>query len=178
MSILTRNEILRQIEKGSIVIDPFDPNNVGPNSIDLHLGSRLYKYDREVLDAENPTKLIEVLHYGLKPCWLLKPGVLYLGSTLEYTETHDFVPYIDGRSSLGRLGVFAHITAGRGDIGFVGRWTVEISVVQPIILYPRKRYFQITYHTVEGNITGNKARYQGRYQGDMDPMPSKINSKD
>lgn len=179
MGILSRSEILKRVEQGSIVIEPFDPELVGPNSVDLHLGDKLYRYpvyDFESwelrLDPRRVPKLEEVqfckdyvIGEGVEEAsiefWELEPGVVYLGFTKEHTETKAYVPYLDGRSSLGRLGVFAHVTAGRGDVGFCGRWTVEIVVTQPVKLYPGGRYFQITYHTIEGDVTPYKGRYQG-----------------
>lgn len=184
--ILTGPQILKMMEEGHIQIDPFDPAHVGPNSVDLHLGDDLFVYGRsddlhglraEVGIPSNPRpldpKLLPPLVHVPKMSdgrWLLSPGHLYLGSTKEWTKTDNFVPVIDGRSSLGRLGVFAHITAGRGDDGFKGRWTVEIAVVEPVLLEPGGRYFQITYHS----IVGPRKPYRGRYQGDDRPMGSKI----
>lgn len=183
--ILTGPEIRKQIQKGAIRIDPFDDALIGPNSVDLHLGDSLWVYrlastvsplsGRTVyhpIDSKAPPP-IEELPTLPQGGWLLLPGCLYLGSTLEFTETWGFVPYLDGRSSLGRLGVFAHITAGRGDNGFCGRWTVELAVVQPVILYPRERYFQMTFHTV----IGDSAFYTGRYQGDSAPVASRIHEQ-
>ena len=187
MAILTGPEILRQIAAGRIVIDPFDAAAVNPNSVDLRLGDRLLVYDPARLPfrvershgwhdassscyldaaAENPTREL-----AIPPCGLvLQPGTLYLASTLEYTETHGFVPYIDGKSSLGRLGVSVHVTAGRGDVGFCGRWTLELTCVHPVRIYAGRRIAQITYHTVEGEV----AEYRGRYQGDRGPAASRL----
>ncbi len=162
--ILTGPEIEENIRKGTIVITPLDTRFIGPNSVDLHLDdgpAGLVTYDTSisVLDPDDLPPLVPVCldHSGR---WLLHPGRLYLGVTREWTETIGFVPYIDGRSSLGRLGVTAHQTAGRGDDGFEGRWTLELSVVQPVLLRPGGRYFQITYHTV----VGERRPYKGRYQ--------------
>lgn len=175
--ILTGTQIKNEMESGRIVIRPGDDLNIGPNSVDVRLGEKLYVYNlcdypylgRYILDSKNVPPLQELPKYN--EGWLLKPGELYLGSTLEYTETHGFVPYLDGRSSLGRLGVFAHVTAGRGDDGFCGHWTVEIVVARPVVIYPRERYFQITYH----EIRGERTPYAGRYQGDTSAAGSKIN---
>lgn len=79
---------------------------------------------------------------------ILQPGILYLGRTMEYTETHKFVPMLEGRSSVGRLGIQIHSTAGFGDIGFCGYWTLEISCVQPVRIYPGVEICQIYYHTI------------------------------
>ena len=189
MSVLTGPEIVRQMRAGNIVIDPFDPKNVGPNSVDLHLGDTLLTYDLSgvppinlpcagyvhgedvrAIDAKNPppTVMVPKLKDG---GWLLRPGVIYLGASKEWTETRGLVAYIDGRSSLGRLGVSCHVTAGRGDVGFCGCWTVEIFAVQPTVIYPGGRYFQVTFHEVEGE----RLEYTGRYQGDRGPAASRIN---
>lgn len=188
--ILTGPQILKMMEEGFIQIDPFDLSHVGPNSVDLHLGDELFTYGRSngLLDLGTEFGFLPSMRGHRDPLdpkllpalvrvpkrsdgrWLLSPGRLYLGATKEWTKTNNFVPVIDGRSSLGRLGVFAHITAGRGDDGFEGRWTVEIAVVEPVLLEPGGRYFQITYHS----IVGERKPYEGRYQGDDRPMGSKI----
>lgn len=192
MAILTGPEIKRQIGKGNIVIDPFDPKLVGPNSVDLHLGDKLLVYaDRRyrkcivdpippyphayAIDSRDPPETVEVPLLRAD-AWLLVPGRVYLGSTREYTETRGFVPYVDGRSSLGRLGVFCHVTAGRGDNGFKGEWTLELVVVEPIVLYQGQRIAQLTFHTVEGPqvLYGATNNTSGRYQGDRGPQPVKI----
>lgn len=177
--ILTGREIRKEMQAGKIVIRPDDDLRIGPNSVDVRLGDKLYIYNivdypyvgQYILDSRNVPPLRELPKYN--EGWLLKPGELYLGSTLEYTETHGFVPYLDGRSSLGRLGVFAHVTAGRGDDGFCGHWTVEIVAARPVVIYPRERYFQITYH----EIRGERDPYNGRYQGDSRAVGSRINQK-
>lgn len=190
--VLTGPEISRQVGLGNIVIEPFDESLVGPNSVDLHLGPELLVYGssesmnstpadtlyanvrwgRSIDDPLDPERLQPLLPVVPRSDgrWLLVPGRLYIGSTLERTETHGFLPVIDGRSSLGRLGVFAHVTAGRGDDGFCGRWTVEICVVEPVLLRPGGRYFQTTFHT----LRGRRRPYAGRYQGDLGPVGSRI----
>jgi len=187
--VLTGPEISRQQALGNIVIEPFDRSRIGPNSVDLHLGHELLVYGardhtpidavepgarwtRPLDDALDPEALQPLLPVPLRSDgrWLLHPGRLYIGSTLEYTETHGFLPVIDGRSSLGRLGVFAHVTAGRGDDGYCGRWTVEICVVEPVLLRPGGRYFQTTFHT----LRGRRRPYAGRYQGDLGPVGSRL----
>jgi dCTP deaminase len=103
---------------------------------------------------------------------ILAPGILYLASTVEYTETHQHVPYCDGKSSVGRLGIFIHVTAGRGDVGFAGHFTLEISVVQPVRVYASMPIGQLTYHVVAGHVA---QRYQTKrgasYLDGRDPMP-------
>ena len=100
------------------------------------------------------------------------PGILYLASTIEYTETHRHVPYLDGQSSVGRLGIAIHATAGRGDVGFCGHWTLEISVVQPVRVYAGMPIGQLTYHTVEGEVARVYTRKPDpHYVDGRNPMP-------
>jgi dCTP deaminase len=161
--ILSGLEIARLAAVGEeIIIKPFDASRVGPNSYDLRLNDVLEVYDLPeggVLDlrAQNPTSKIIIPEEG----FVLQPGRLYLGSTVEYTETHGYVPMLEGRSSLGRLGVSIHVTAGFGDVGFSGFWTLEIHCLHPVRIYPFRRVCQIYYHKIQGDY----APYQGKYQG-------------
>lgn len=170
--VLSGNEIERMIERGNIVIDPLDRRFIGPNSVDLHMGDQLYRYNRKPGEPLDPRRLPPLMEIERTESggWIIEPGTIYIGSTMEYTETHGLVPYLDGRSSLGRLGVFCHATAGRGDDGFTGRWTLEISAIEPVVLHPGGRYFQITYLT----LRGERRPYVGRYQGDSGPVGSRI----
>lgn len=156
--ILSGKEIVRRLGKG-IVIDPFRPENVNPNSYNLRLHNELYVYRGGRLDmkAEGELKKVTIPESGL----VLKPGRLYLGRTLEYTKTEDYVPMLEGRSSIGRLGMFVHVSAGFGDIGFAGYWTLEIFCVHPLKIYPNVAVCQIYYHTIEG---GHDSYARGKYQ--------------
>ena len=154
--ILTGQEILRRFTK-DILITPFDPKKLNPNSYNLTLFPELKIYTNQIIDPKNlKTIPIEIPKHGL----VLQPNILYLGSTNEYTETYNLVPKIDGRSSIGRLGISVHVTAGFGDIGFKGKWTLEIFVIQPVIIYPDMEICQISYYIPYGDITN----YDGRYQ--------------
>ena len=155
--ILSDTSILAAMEDGEIVIDPFEPKNLGGNSYDVRLSEHLLTYesrhwigDQQCLDVsiENPTSERTIGWEGM----VMWPGVLYLASTVEYTETHKHVPYLDGRSSAGRLGISIHSTAGRGDVGFCGHWTLEITVVHPVRVYAGMRIGQLTFHTVDGEV--------------------------
>ena len=160
---------MRQIKKGKIKIEPFNEKNLNPNSYNITLNNELLVYDCDVLDVkkENPTKKIIIPEEGL----VLEPGKLYLGRTNEYTETYDLVPCIDGRSSIGRLGLYIHVTAGFGDVGFKGTWTLEIQCIQPIRIYPNIRIGQIYYQHAQGK----KTNYNGKYMGQIDVQKSKMN---
>ena len=131
--ILTDQQIKIAIQKGEIVIDPYNPDSLGTNSYDVHLGKTLATYDSRVLDAKthNTITTFEIPEDG----FVLEPGTLYLGVTEEYTETHATVPFLEGKSSIGRLGIDIHATAGKGDVGFCNTWTLEISCVQPVRIY-------------------------------------------
>jgi dCTP deaminase len=145
--ILSGKEIKKRLNT-DIILDPFNENQIGPNSYNLRLHNRLLVYKEPVLDMKkkNAAEEIEIPQEGLT----LKPGTLYLGRTAEYTKTNNLVPMLEGRSSIGRLGLFVHITAGFGDVGFAGYWTLEIFCVQPIKIYPNVEICQIYYHTIEG----------------------------
>lgn len=148
--ILTDTEILKEIEKGTILIEPYDPSCLGTNSYDVHLGKHLAVYTDEVLDAKkhNPIRHFEIPAEG----FVLQPGELYLGVTHEYTETHAHVPFLEGKSSTGRLGIDIHATAGKGDVGFCNTWTLEISVSRPVRVYPQMPIGQLIYFLVEGEV--------------------------
>jgi dCTP deaminase len=128
--ILSDKRILEEIEKGTIKIEPYDRTCLGSNSYDVHLGKHLATYIDPVLDAK---KHNTITHFEIPAeGFVLQPGELYLGVTEEYTETHDHVPFLEGKSSTGRLGIDIHATAGKGDVGFCGNWTLEISVKLPV----------------------------------------------
>ena len=156
--ILSGREIRRNLGD-RIVIDPFDQSRLNPNSYNLTLHDQLRVYRNRELDmrVENLSDELMIPSQGL----LLEPQTLYLGRTVEYTETSGFVPMLEGRSSIGRLGLFVHITAGFGDIGFKGFWTLEIFCVQPIRIYAGVQICQIFYHSIEGDYdTYSSGKYQ------------------
>ena len=148
--ILTDKKILESIEAGAIVIEPFNKDCLGTNSYDVHLGKTLAVYRSRELDARKHNE-IDYFEIG-KEGFLLQPGVLYLGVTEEYTETHNSVPFLEGKSSIGRLGIDIHATAGKGDVGFCNTWTLEISCVMPVRVYAGMPIGQLIYFTVEGEI--------------------------
>lgn len=164
--ILTGHEIKQQLNK-NIVIEPFDEKYLNPNGYDLRLHDELLVYEEIVLDMQRPNRL---RRYTIpEEGFVLNPNQLYLGRTLERTETHNLVPMIEGRSSVSRLGLFVNCTAGFGDIGFSGYWTLEIFAVQPVRIYPGIPICQMFYHTVEGDITEYASR---KYQNNDDIQPS------
>jgi len=148
--ILTDKQILDAISKGDIIIEPFNRAALGTNSYDVHLGKHLATYEDEVLDAKSHNK---VKHFEIgEEGFVLQPGTLYLGVTEEYTETHSCVPFLEGKSSIGRLGIDIHATAGKGDVGFCNTWTLEISCVQPVRVYAGMPIGQLIYFTINGEV--------------------------
>ena len=171
--ILTDKTINDEIIEGNIVIEPFNPNNLGTNSYDLTLSNSLVFYTELVLDSRKKNSSIPLVipDEGL----VLQPGIVYLASTVEYTETLRHVPILMGKSSLGRLGLFVHVTAGFGDVGFKGHWTLELVCVQPLKIYAGMKIAQLTYQDISEmpNISYDKkldAKYSN--QG-KDPVASK-----
>ena len=156
--ILSGLEIKKQLGK-DIAIEPYDEKCLNPNSYNLRLHNELMVYEDKILDMkkQNLAKSIIIPEDGL----VLEPGRLYLGRTLEYTKTETYVPMLEGRSSVGRLGLFVHVTAGFGDVGFSGYWTLEISCIQPIRIYPGVEICQIYYHSIEGEY---EKYCKGKYQ--------------
>ena len=164
--ILSGKEIQRHMGK-DIVIRPFDPKRLNPNSYNLSLHNELLVYENRLLDMKvpNPVKTLTIPESGL----VLEPDKLYLGRTNEFTQTDRFVPMLEGRSSVGRLGLFIHVTAGFGDVGFAGYWTLDIFCVQPIRIYPNVEICQIYYHDIQGDYD----LYQsGKYQNNTGIQPS------
>ena len=148
--ILSDTRILEEIEKKTIVIEPYNRECLGSNSYDVHLGKWLATYKEHILDAKkhNMIDYFEIPEEG----FVLYPHIFYLGVTEEYTETHAHVPFLEGKSSTGRLGIDIHATAGKGDVGFCGNWTLEISVKQPVKIYKSMPIGQLIYFPVDGEI--------------------------
>ena len=150
-----------------IVIEPFSENQLNPNSYNLRLHDELLVYEERTLDMkkENRAKKMIIPTDGL----VLEPGILYLARTVEYTRTACYVPMLEGRSSIGRLGLFVHVTAGFGDVGFAGYWTLEMFCVQPIRIYADVEVCQVYYHTIEGEYETYSG---GKYQNNQGIQPS------
>jgi dCTP deaminase len=148
--ILSDTKIRAAMREGKIVIRPFRPDCLGTNSYDVHLGPYLSVYRSAALDARraNPVKEVRIPREG----YVLVPGQLYLGVTEEYTETHGFVPFLEGKSSVGRLGIDIHSTAGKGDEGFCNYWTLEMSVKLPVRVYARMPVGQLIYFEISGPV--------------------------
>jgi dCTP deaminase len=167
--ILSDKKILEGIEKGEIVIEPYRPDCLGTNSYDVHLGKWLATYRDAVLDARLHN---EIVHFEIpEEGFVLRPGELYLGVTEEYTETHATVPFLEGKSSVGRLGIDIHATAGKGDVGFCNTWTLEISVSKPVRVYAGMPIGQLIYFRVEGDILNYYNRKPGAKYNERSVRP-------
>jgi len=176
MAILSGPEILKAVECGHIEVDPFNAAHINPVSLDLTLGSGVAVYDNVVNPRRNGSKeedgsLFDVRYGGLldmsRECsvsrfeigpggFIVRPGILYLMHTAERVLAHKHVPIIDGKSSIGRLGVKIHETAGFGDPGFDGQYTLEVTAVQPVRVYAGTRFCQIRFHEIQGDIRSYK----------------------
>lgn len=183
----TRGDLCTSMDQ--IHISPYDPNLVGPNSVDLRLGNKLLVYEGVVkrfdeggtldhpvytdhsykLDMEKKNKTFElpIPKEGI----ILRPGILYLGTTIECIGSNIVVPIVEGRSSVGRLGLHVHVTAGFCDLGFKGQITLEIHVIHPIRVYAGIPICQAYFLTPRGKIELYKGRYRDQTTG---PVASRI----
>lgn len=177
MSILSGNAIRAAVEKGEIQITPFDEALLNPASVDLRLGETFVRYRRIANDIgeERPLdsrKENPIWTNGIGPSgYDLEPGELYLMHTAERVATKRFVPVLDGKSSIGRLGIWTHVSAGFGDPGFDGQWTLEVVVTRRVRVYAGMKFAQMRFHTIEGQLS----LYAGNYQGETSwgPVPSR-----
>jgi len=156
--ILTKDGILQAIETGDIQIKPFNIEQVNPNSYDVTIAPKLAVYTDLILDCKKKNSSIEIVIPDSG--YILQPGRVYIGHTNEYTETRNLVPTLFGKSSLGRLGLHIHITAGLGDVGFCGQWVLELVATQPLKIYPNMKIAQLVYNEVSGNAD---TKYNGKY---------------
>ena len=166
--ILTGKEIRKRLGD-DILIHPYTDDQLNPNSYNLRISNELLIYKADVLDTKvnNETEIIKIPDEGL----ILEPGQLYLARTLEYTETRNLVPMIIGRSSIGRLGITVHLTSGFGDIGFCGYWTLQLTCIKKVRIYPNMKICQIFYHEILGEHDDYSST---KYQMSNRIMPSHI----
>lgn len=168
--ILSGLKIAEEVKDGRIYISDFDEKRLNPNSYNLRLADEILMYQNgNTLDmkSQNRFHISKIPESGM----ILYPGKLYLARTMERTRTDCYVPMLEGRSSVGRLGIFIHATAGFGDVGFDGYWTLELSCVQPVRIYPGVEICQIYYHTIDGEYEPYKS---GKYQGNHGVQPSML----
>jgi dCTP deaminase len=182
--ILTGYAIRDAVRAGDITIDPWDERLVNPASVDLRLGTEFAVYRHWVL--KNGYELAPLQHVhdvqippvtdtrSIAPNGLvLRPGILYLLHSAERVGSRKYVGVLDGKSSLARLGISVHLTAGYFDPGYVGHATMEVTVVHPIRVYAGMRFAQMRYHVLEGIPMDYQA--VGHYVGDhaVGPVPSR-----
>lgn len=183
--MITGSEILKLVNDGAITITNFDPSRLNPNSYNLRVGHTIGYYpmteyhefsiadvDKTMplyyLDSRKKNKMeyVEIPEDGI----ILTPGLLYLASTMERVNAGNLIPALSGRSSMARLGVEVHRTAGFGDIGADMKWTLEITVIQPVKIYPEQELAQIYFEPPHG---AQDIRYNGKYQHADGIVPSR-----
>jgi dCTP deaminase len=196
MAILSGLEILKNIESGDIEVDPFEPGHLNPVSLDLRLGKKIAVYEAAVQAELRPKGNLEdgrhfiprpgggismarenaVLHFDIGDGgWVLKPGILYLMHTHERVCAKKHVPILDGKSSIGRLGIQVHFTAGFGDPGFDGQYTLEVSAMHPVHVFAGSRFCQIRFHEITGEVRSYRD-HQSNYstvEHSRGPVPSR-----
>ena len=167
--ILSDQKIKEEINNKRIVIEPYRPECLGSNSYDVHLGNVFGVYVDPILDSkkDNPVTYFKIPPEG----FVLQTGQLYLGITEEYTETHAHVPFLEGKSSAGRLGIDIHATAGKGDVGFCNYWTLEISAQIPVRIYAGMPIGQLIYFEVSGDIEVSYSTKKNAKYTTKDPRP-------
>jgi dCTP deaminase len=183
--ILSDRDIRAEIDAGRIVIDPFVPDAIQPSSVDLHLGNRfrVFRNNRTaVIDPrEEQPELTELVEIGGDEPFVLHPNEFVLGATYErVTLPDDLVARLEGRSSLGRLGLLIHSTAGYVDPGWEGTLTLELSNVAnlPIKLYDGMKIGQISFQRLSSpaEVPYGDARLGSRYRGQTDPTASRYHA--
>jgi len=168
--MLNRQGIEKEINKGIYVEN--SETKIGQNFIYVTLGDTLKVYDTPFLDVSNASisEVIKIPEEGL----ILEPNKLYLGSTLEYTKTYGFVPLLAGLDEIAVMGMEIHVTAGFGDHGFEGTWTLEIICTNPTRVYPNMVIGKIYYHPLIGE---SDIVYRGKYYGQIEPTESRLNNE-
>lgn len=149
--ILSDSKIMEEMDNGNIIISPFDPKYLNPVSVDLTLAPTMKTYVSHKLDVkeENPTNEMVIPETG----FILSPGKVYLYACNERIGVKGNIrAKVEGKSSLGRLGLFIHVTAGFIDPGFEGSLVLELVATQPIVIYPNMKICQVEFARVEGNI--------------------------
>lgn len=156
--ILSGLEIKKQVRQNRIHIHPFIEEHINPNSYNYRLHEKLLQIVDRPIDPKKEPEFLEITipENG----FLLQPGQLYLGSTFEEIGSDHYVTSLIGRSSVGRLGLFLQITADLGHLGAKHRWTLELKVVQPLIVYPMMKIGQVSFWSVDGSP---ERLYDGKY---------------
>ncbi len=170
MSVLTHDKIIERINQGDIGISPFDSKSVGAASVDFHLGSqfRIFEPSEQAYHLNNQADYKDITRLTtVKDHFVLNPNQMVLGITQEKLKlSNNLCGWIEGRSSIGRMGLTVHITAGFIQPGVDNHQVLEIfnSAPVPLALHPGIAICQIVFQTTEG-----QASYQGQYQGQKEP---------
>lgn len=167
--ILTGDQIEKEYEVGRITIKPFDHSMINPNSYNYRLSNILYLVKDDIIDSKIPTSYKKIIIP--KEGYVLQPGVLYLGSTMEIIGSNTYSMQLIGRSSVGRLGLFLQVSAPLGHIGTSHCWTLELKVVQPLRVYPEMKIGQVSFWKVLGE---NNIDYNSKYWKFTKPHISEI----
>lgn len=166
--ILSGSKIDKEVKKGKIIINPYNPQDINPNSYNYTLGNYVKVYKNKELDSkkQQEVEIIEIPDDGL----IIYPDKIYLGFTKEVIGSNYYVPVITGRSSTGRLGLFVQITSDLVDIGFKGQLTLQLHSTQPVRIYKGMKIGQIMFWKIFGDID----LYGGKYQSSKGPRESEV----
>ena len=171
--MLNKRSITEEIKRGSIFVDN-GLEQLEKNSILVTLGDTIKVYDASHLDSryETPTKEFVIPDEGFPLAPQAKE--FYIGRTKEYTKIHGFVPLLTGTEELATMGVEVHVTAGFGDTGFEGTWTLEIVCTNPTKVYPKMPIGRIYYYPLIGDAN---IEYRGKYFRQIDPTASRLSQE-
>lgn len=180
--LLSDRDILAEINAGRVALDPYDPDMIQPSSIDVRLDKFFRVFDNHKYAAIDPSaeqaELTRLVDVGPEGPFVLHPGEFVLGSTFEsVTLPDDIAARLEGKSSLGRLGLLTHSTAGFIDPGFEGNVTLELSntATLPINLWPGMKIGQLCFFRLSSPAENpyGSAKYGSRYRGQRGPTASK-----
>lgn len=166
--ILTSSEIRRMVAQRRIIIEPYLPEHVEPNSYGCRLGDTLLEYPSGSVDAHLQAQVVE--HRIPPEGFVLMPNRFYLGSTMERIGGVDLASELYANVSAALCGIFVQTSAPLGHTGAVIRWTLEILVAQPVRVYAGAKLVKVCFWVNHGDVT----TYKGRYNGSTDVVPSKI----
>lgn len=177
--ILSDKDIKEALKEGKLKIEPFDESQIMPVGVDLRLGNEFRRFKLDIKSHIDPSKdtfedSTELIKINDNDSFILHPGEFVLGITKEYIELpNDIAARIDGRSSLGRLGIIVHSTAGHVDPEFKGRLTLEISNIGklPVSLIPNMKFCSLIFEKISSPV---EKGYKGKYLGQLSPTTSKI----
>ena len=173
--ILAKKHLMKYAKSGKIHVEPFDPEMVGVNSIDVRLGNTVKVLQMNAVDHIDPALPQRYLEIPLSNSGtILYPQNCYLGHTLEEIGSDYYVPIYEGRSSIGRMFLASHITAGFGEIGFKSQWTLEIKVSMPIKVYPGMKIGQVFFVKPSDTSIMYGKNHAAKYAGQRGPQESLI----